>query len=61
MVPGPPLTLLRSPPRPQSALTLETEVLYHRGNIWGNAELEKILVCIRIRQVATIGYPNLVG
>ena len=26
------------------ALTVETEVVHHRGNIWGNAELEKILL-----------------
>ena len=42
-----------SVPAPQRALTLETKVVRHRGNIWGNAELEKILVYSQIRQAAT--------
>ena len=35
------------------ALTVETEVVHHRGNIWGNAELEKILVCRQLKPAPT--------
>lgn len=46
---------------PPRALTLEKEVVHHKGDIWGNAELEKILVRSRLRQVATTRYHSLTG
>ena len=41
------------------ALTLVTEVVHHRENNWGNAELEKILVFGQFRQVTTKRYHSL--